>query len=292
MIHDGSIGTGFASNNTVGNLHPWWTTIGGNSHISSSSTYGVFPNAIEIPTWARKYDGYIANAAFDMDYNPKFVVVLYVPNNTMGVSFTTLHMIGDDGNPLSMSDAMIKHIFSDQHLRDQIGDIKLGENGELRGCAGLLGMDLVYKLINMMLEMYSIWMDFPNESDFNVVKKLNNALLKYGRMQHEVECKGIENEIAVCRSEIEVRRKRIEKLENEMNTIYEEAADAMNILEQHGINPNERRNLKQNVDADIGAFTVDYDSSFNSSGFGQYLAASTTVDDDSSLSAYNCTCKG
>jgi hypothetical protein len=115
--------------------------------------------------------------------------------------------------------------------------IMFGDNGEIRNEFGIPDITSLSSISSMMADMYGIWKDFPDETDYSVVKKLHSSLEKYDAMKREVKSKNIENQIEDCRKEMEVQRKRIEKLEKEMTRIYEEAADAANYLEEHGINP-------------------------------------------------------
>lgn len=233
------------SMSSIGHGYPIGELASGTLNRSASPNY---PSMIDIPKWVRKHEGYLANAAWAMGCNPKFIVVMYVPSETLGVSFATLDVVDDVGDPLPMSEVMVKYIFSDKSLKSGLGDIHLGENGELRSAFGVPELFNINKVMDMMKDMYGMWKQFPNETDFNVVRDLNAAQDKYRRMQIEVESKCIESQIEDCRREMEVQRKRIEKLEKEMNKIYEEAADAANFLEEHGIDPNKK---------DEGTVTVD-----------------------------------
>ena len=46
---------------------------------------------------------------------------------------------------------------------------------------------------------------------------------------------GLEESIADARNSIQEYQKRIQALESQMNKLYEDAADAMNLLEEHGV---------------------------------------------------------
>ena len=89
-----------------------------------------------------------------------------------------------------------------------------------------------------MYAIYESWRHFPNESSFDMVKRLYEAIVDVKAMQKEEKQKTYAGDIAKQRKKIQELQDKIAKLEKSMNSLYEKAADAMNLLEEHGVDMN------------------------------------------------------
>ena len=67
------------------------------------------------------------------------------------------------------------------------------------------------------------------------VTQLAKAIVAIDRMRYEESNKFISNEIAKARGRIKYLQDQIQMYESDLNKIYEAAADAMNLLEEHGV---------------------------------------------------------
>jgi predicted RNase H-like nuclease (RuvC/YqgF family) len=98
-----------------------------------------------------------------------------------------------------------------------------------------------------------------------MVKRLNAAKDKIRKMQKEDGLKTIENRISDRRNMIQEAQKEIGELENKLNRIYEEAAEAMNLLEEHGVKVDSlgqwEDDRKMIFNGDDLTLTIPYDSS-------------------------------
>jgi polyribonucleotide nucleotidyltransferase len=96
-------------------------------------------------------------------------------------------------------------------------------------------MPAMCNVIQDMLVVWDEWKEFPDVSDFDMVKRLHQAKKDVAAMQSQMENKYIEQEIEEYRKEIKESQEKIAKLEKELNEICEKAADGMNLLEEHGV---------------------------------------------------------
>jgi hypothetical protein len=93
----------------------------------------------------------------------------------------------------------------------------------------------INNVIQDMLVVWDEWREFPNVSDFSMVKRLQQAKKDVAAMQSQMTHKYIEKDIEEYRKEIKESQEKIAKLEKELNEICEKAADGMNLLEEHGV---------------------------------------------------------
>jgi hypothetical protein len=90
---------------------------------------------------------------------------------------------------------------------------------------------------------------------------LNEAKKKIKKMQTEVGLKTIETRISDRRNMIQEAQNEIAELEKKLNTIYEEAADAMNLLEEHGVKVDDPEKWEDNSKFPDCEVTIPYDPS-------------------------------
>ena len=75
--------------------------------------------------------------------------------------------------------------------------------------------------------------------------KFGHALNAISRLKYELKNKGLEKDICEAREQIEELRKSLFDMENSMTKLYEDAAEAMNFLEEPGYQHEELKNDKQ-----------------------------------------------
>ena len=83
--------------------------------------------------------------------------------------------------------------------------------------------------------LYRRWRPFPQAPTFDVLEKLHSAKSAVERMQNEELNGNIRQNIERLRDDIKRAQDDISKLEGGLTTIYENAADGMNLLEKYGI---------------------------------------------------------
>ena len=90
-------------------------------------------------------------------------------------------------------------------------------------------------IVDDLYLMYVSWRKFPEIDDYNTVFKLESAWEKVERMQMEEASKQIQNHIKEMRENIKSCQSKIARLEREENKMYESAAEALDVLEEYGI---------------------------------------------------------
>lgn len=202
------------------------------------------PEFIPTPDWVERIEGY-SEEAFDITDGPQYdneriVAVCYKPERTLGVGFTKVFFADKD---LKNVFPQMKGIWKETHWRDseatlyppKIGSCKIDDNGRISSAFGIPDLP---SLLDVVREMYTVWLDwyeFPNVSEFSMVKKLKQAKRDVATMQREMSENHINGEIEDIRQEIKESQEKIAKLEKELNDICEKAADAMNLLEENGV---------------------------------------------------------
>ena len=91
--------------------------------------------------------------------------------------------------------------------------------------------DVVYDTVGL----YDNWKKFPQASTLEIVKQLMFSMECVDKMRHEESHKSIHNRIDMLRDRIKLLQKDIANSEKELNEIYENAADSLNLLEQYGV---------------------------------------------------------
>ena len=116
-------------------------------------------------------------------------------------------------------------------------DYTINDDGKIRDKTNgfLPDANCVEHVMEDLFMLYKDWEKFPNVSDHSVVAKLSFAWSKVEAMQREERDKKIHNKIHDLRENIKSCQQNIAKLEQEENKLYEDAADALNTLEAHGI---------------------------------------------------------
>ena len=92
--------------------------------------------------------------------------------------------------------------------------------------------------------------------DYNTMIKLSFALKAVEDMQIEEISGRTKKKIDGIRAEIKDCQERIAKFERELNEVYEKAADALNLLEEHGI---DLKKIEEMQDKPVDATPLEYD---------------------------------
>ena len=91
------------------------------------------------------------------------------------------------------------------------------------------------KAVYDTITLYRRWRPFPQAPTFDILEKLHSAKSAVERMQNEEKHGNIKQNIERLRNDIKRTQDDIFKLEGSLTTIYEAAADGMNLLEKYGI---------------------------------------------------------
>ena len=197
--------------------------------------------SIPVPEWVEKFDGF-REEAYELGTNPRAIVVQYIPTTTLGVGFTMIHIVDSKfGGRVPMMDAMYKvlHDAPREHALVVENEYTITEGGLIRGAFGCPNVGILSSIVAALISLYYEWVDFPDETDYEMVKKLQQARMKVIAMNQQVNSKDIERRIENQRRKIQDAQESIAELEKELTSIYEEAADSLNLLEEHGVDVSE-----------------------------------------------------
>lgn len=236
---------------------PDWGSVGASSWSDKLTSDNN--KSVPVPEWVEKFDGF-REEAYELGTNPRVIVVQYLPTTTLGVGFTKVHIVDSKfGGRVPMMDSMYRvlHDAPQEHALAVENEYTITEGGIIRGAFGCPNVGILSNITGMLISLYYEWVDFPNETDYEVVKKLQEARMKVIAMNHQVKSKDIEKSIEKQRRKIQDAQESIAELEKELTGIYEEAADSLNLLEEHGVDVSESDKWDERK-LDSGCFTIDY----------------------------------
>lgn len=225
---------------------------------------------ISVPDWAfSDSQDYIPVEASKcgIRFSKRFCIVMvkYSPKRTLGVGYSKVFIVETSTNkPFPR----MKEIWNEIHKRCTNSDlchtlssptfvtlenslpdgVVVSPDGEIRNAFGVPDPKSLTLVAMAIKEIYREWRNYPNETSYEMVKELNNAKGKVAQMHMSVG--GLEESIADARNSIQEYQKRIQALESQMNKLYEDAADAMNLLEEHGVKVNVDGKCQQEQDDD------------------------------------------
>lgn len=205
---------------------------------------GFSPRMISTPLWVDREESHLA-VTYDMNVQgPRAIVVEYrrKPNsNDDGYGdFTRLYLVGEDGLPFPR----ITGIWNELSLRLKTGLLSriqrydIDSHGRITEQGSLVKASESGLLLDEAIDIYGLWKKFPTVKDFGTVKNLLEGQEAINEMKNEEAHAWIANQIKESQKTINEERERIALFEADLNRIYEDAADAMNLFEENGIEPN------------------------------------------------------
>jgi len=202
------------------------------------------------PEWLEPIEGYHIAWCCKRD-NGRFgecVVVGYHPDNfsnSEDMGFVKIYVLDDnkDDSPPWMKKPFcrMKEIWKEIHVNKKINSVtyEMTEDGRVYG--NTMGFPTDYNIGDAICDinsMYDLWKKFPNAPDWDTVGRLCEAQEAIDRLKTEEAHSWIANQIKEARETIKNEQERIAKLEKDLNKIYENSADAMNLFEEYGMEPN------------------------------------------------------
>ena len=215
---------------------------------------------IPVPSWASEENGCIPHKAIKVANG---IVVEYKPIGTLGVGYAKIYIVGKDQQPFSR----MKEIWSEIH-RIWSNDRKhnpqipiegtITKTGEIRDTYGsnVPTFDVLCGFLIIAHNLYSNWKYFPNARSVSEVKFLTTALSTVRGMSKNAEY--IENDIKDLREQIRYRQDEIAKLEKNLNNLYEDGANAMNLLEENGVKVNVEGKVEGIEEDDSEYYSMEY----------------------------------
>ena len=162
--------------------------------------------------------------------NATTILSRYSPESTMGIGFDIITIV-DKGNVNMVFNKMLGVWEYLKKISSNLG-IKVEGDGKLRNVFGFLDEQELLNVARTVLEVHSHWRKYPNESSYDDVLRLEMAKDTVDRLKYHH--RWIKGEMDEMKTRIEESRKRLEELDNQLNQMFESAADSMNLLEEHG----------------------------------------------------------
>ena len=204
------------------------------------------PLMIGTPIWAERDENYL-NVAFDIRLqHPRVIVVEYKKlmesPNELYDGYSRIYILGADGNPVPFMSNMWRELHNSQEEQEEIGKEFYNYRIDLEGRFTFSGNTLAAKDANLavkdLCQMYPKWSRFPTAKDYATVEKLCEAQIAIDRLKSEESHQWIADKIKSSQEAIKQEQERIAKLEKDLNELYENAADALNLFEENGLEPN------------------------------------------------------
>lgn len=182
---------------------------------------------------------YTVDLGYEED-SPMVVAVKYIPvfkseNHGFVVIYLMEGELGNEDNliPCTMMrdvwfrTAMDPRACSPSYILDSTGkmigkDGAMPSEGDITECA------------YAMLRYYEKWYRFPFESDWDTVCELCQAQDNVTNLNREIRSHRIKDSLEKMRKSIADLQCSISMMEEELNGLYEDAADGLNVLEEHG----------------------------------------------------------
>ena len=184
------------------------------------------PEFIELPT------EYIVRS-YKIDGHPNIILTRYKAMSITVVDYDYLTVIDKKTKcKFNASDSLVRHACT---MMNNI--VKINSKFQLRNSFGSLSDIDIACIANVISNCYNTWKYFPNETSYDNVLKFIGLIDKIQMMKFNESSGTIKHQIESAREEIDRQRKLIADLEKQENEMYEQAADAMNILEENGYDP-------------------------------------------------------
>ena len=186
------------------------------------------PEFIERPT---EYDV----RSYEISGYPNIILTRYKAMSINVVDYDYLTVIDKKTKcKFNASDSIVRHACM---MMNNI--VKINSKFQLRNSFGSLSDMQIACIANAISNCYISWKYFPNETSYDNVLKFIGLIEKIQMMKLNESSGSIKHQIEEARAEIDSLRKHIVELEKKENEMYEHAADAMNILEENGYDPDE-----------------------------------------------------
>ena len=203
-------------------------------------SYGMsvlFYHDIQPPEWIEQFSGYSLNSCKLRRCGTAGTVVVakYVSIESYSVFAKVFAVSSELATPFSNMKGIWKTLHDLSEERS-IG-YSISEDGKVVSSDRFSPpTDLeIDKAVYDTVALYENWRKFPKAPTREIVKKLMSAMDLVDKMKYEESYKSIHNRIDLLRDKIKSFQKEIADSEKELNEIYENAADSMNLLEQYGV---------------------------------------------------------
>lgn len=171
--------------------------------------------------------------SYEISGHPNIILTRYKAMSINVVDYDYLTVIDNKTKcKFNASDSLVRHACT---MMDN--GVKINSKCQLRNSFGSLSDIEIACISNVISNCYNSWKYFPNETSYDNVMKFIGLIEKIKEMKLNDASGEIKYQIESARAEIDNLRKYIAELEKKENDMYEQAADAMNILEENGYDP-------------------------------------------------------
>lgn len=201
----------------------------------------IKPKMIGTPIWAEREAGFL-DVAFEIAIHfPRAIVVEYKKLDDLQ-EFSRLYIVGPDGMPPPFMKGIWMELRKRCSDKSSLGyeGYEIDADGRITHNGMLARADESWSIIQQAIDIYKTWLEYPTIGNFDTVVQLHKAQHDICNFKEEEAGKWIETQIEECRAAIKEHQSSISKYEQELNEIYEKAADAMNLFEANGLKPNLR----------------------------------------------------
>lgn len=227
------------------------------TEVHVQNPYDNIIKMVNVPSWADIDNDYTPTEARRIGSKGNYIILVsYSPKRTLGVGYSRVFMVeGRTGKPFPQMKGIWKEIHKRMEAKAtstnpsnspwmaqvNIGEtgsylpnnVMSSETGEIRTAFGTPKPNELYGIAKEVNAIYRDWCRFRNETDYQTVEQLMEARRKVYALQMNAE--SFDKDIADARRTVKEYQDRIADLESRMNKLYEEGADALNLLEEHGI---------------------------------------------------------
>ena len=244
------------------NDFPWKYNVPGEYHIKRD-----LPTKYEtLPNWVEQYPGFRPTAWIinrDTLTNTAINLVTYEGLTTIDVPDFAKVVFTVDNVPFKQMDNLCAYVskYNDDELQlhglSVAKSYHMEEDGKIRDKTKQFppNAESIHHAVEDLFMLYEDWRRFPDVDDYNTMIKLSFALKSVEDMRIEEISGRTKKKIDGIRAEIKECQERIAKFERELNEVYEKAADALNLLEEHGI---DLKKIEEMQDKPVDAPSIEY----------------------------------
>lgn len=196
------------------------------------------PPMIGTPLWAPRDDNYV-DVAYDIRAATCHLIgIEYRSKRKHYDDYTRIYVVNPDGSPAPYNKGIWKLLHDKIATDSSLNlDYDVSEDGKFTLHGDRLKVKNAWSCVRDITRFAFYWDKFPDAKDYATALKLHDAQEAINRMKREEQNKWIENQIKVCQDSIKTNQELIQSHEKELNRIYEEAAEALNLFEECGIEP-------------------------------------------------------
>ena len=189
-----------------------------------------------VPDWLADFKGYVSDKFWIPRTRPSgefnMVVARYLDEKTREPKFVVPYLLSSNAQPVFLLEKIWRYL--SKSLDDVPEGCEMRENGMLTKGGGMPDEHCISYVVDSICYIWRNWKEFPAVDDYDLVLKLNSSMDCVYQMRNEMALNEIQGEIDKRRKEVQEILESISRLEKSLNRIYEDGADALNLLEENG----------------------------------------------------------